>query len=347
MNLQFSPLTHIFNGNPSPWGRQCSTGSNSSWWIWTPPFWPGKVAIWQTEVSQAAMDLHWWSPSNWHPQQPSLSKGPRGYWHALSRTDDSLDPWKQPSQSSSKPHINKDLCHLKQPHLSKCERFGHELHEPIKKFINILSTPISILPKKNITTFQCSKGSVSHVARFVKRTFNSSTMRAFITCIGYHFQLHGISPCRRRKHPYLEGKAATILVELVAEDHQDAHREEQWNQRNLCEWKMRQAKEINRNWARNWWGKKFERSLLGFVAHVLQLWIKLRSHDDWIAKEHLPNSLTPRIVPGCLWHHHTVNQPWPSPEAPGLSTRLVTGFTRLTSSFCISQWDPGPRGRCS
>ena len=69
------------------------------------------------------------APASW----PSLSKGPRGYWHALSRTDDSLDPWKQPRQSSSKPHINKDLCHLKQPYLSKCERFGHELHEPIKK----------------------------------------------------------------------------------------------------------------------------------------------------------------------------------------------------------------------
>lgn len=106
------------------------------------------------------------------------------------------------------------------------KRFGHELCEPIETFINILSTPISILPK-SITTFQCSKGSVSHVAKFVKRTFNSSTMRALITCIGYHFQLHGISPLRRRKHPYLEGQAATILVELVAEDHQDAHREEQ------------------------------------------------------------------------------------------------------------------------
>ena len=98
---------------------------------------------------------------------------------------------------------------------------------PSKNVLDILSTPISMLPKKNITTFQCSKGSVSHVARFVKRTFNSSTMRALITCIGYHFQLHGISPLRRRKHPYLEGQAATILVELVAEDHQDAHREEQ------------------------------------------------------------------------------------------------------------------------
>ena len=140
-------------------------------------------------------------------------------------------------------------------------------------------------------------------------------MRALITCIGYHFQLHGISPLRRRKHPYLEGQAATILVELVAEDHQDAHREEQWNQRNLCEWKNEAGKGYQSEFGH---GTDRERSLkeasefenvfqlLGFVAYVLQLSIKLRSHDDWIAKEHLPNSLTPRIVPGCLWHHHTV-----------------------------------------
>lgn len=74
--------------------------------------------------------------------------------------------------------------------------------------------------------------------------------------------------------------------------------------------KMRQEKDINRNLGTELMGKEVWNEnvfqLLGFVAYVLQLSIKLRSHDDWIAKEHLPNSLTPRIVPGCLWHHHTV-----------------------------------------
>ena len=153
------------------------------------------------------------------------------------------------NQSSSKPHINnKDL---KQPYLSTCERFGHELHEPIKNFIYILSTPISILPK-SITTFQCSKGSVSHVARFVKRTFNSSTMRALITCIGYHPVSYMVSPLyadeniptwKDRRPPFLWNSwRRTIKTHTV--------KNSEINETFASE-KRRQEKDINRNWARN------------------------------------------------------------------------------------------------
>lgn len=300
----------MFNGNPSPWGRQCSTGSNSSWWIWTPPFWPGKVTInlsesWQTEVSQAATDLHWWSPSNWHPQQPSLSKGPRGYWHALSRTDDSLDPWKQPSQSSSKPHINKDLCHLKQPYLSTCEKvwswtlwthrnfhqyFEHPYKHSTEKHHNIpmqqgFCEPCGQICEENIQ--QLHNEGVNHLHRIpLSATWHlpfTQTKTSLPGRTGGHHSCgtRGGGPSRRT--PWRTVKSTKPLRV-----------------------KKGGRKRISIGIGHGTHGERSLKEASDFVAHVLQLSIKPRSHDDWIAKEHLPNSLTPRIVPGCLWHHDTV-----------------------------------------
>ena len=91
-SLQFSPLTHISvetllleEGNVVQGAIAVDEFEHHHFGLAKlPSICIGEVC----SVFQATPTV---APSN-HPQQPSLSEGPRGYWHALSRSDDSLDP---------------------------------------------------------------------------------------------------------------------------------------------------------------------------------------------------------------------------------------------------------------